>query len=114
MYHRKYCHLVSHCHCHWVGMRERRTWDVQTLLNVTNAKVCAIMDVARSFFATARGMSTHERSSWGKKARDSMRKDDDEGMAEVRYRRVLYGEKLWRWSIRVTWWKYVCTRNGWP
>lgn len=57
---------------------------MHTLLNVTNAKVCAIIDVARSFFARTNGMSTHDSSSCGKKARDSVCKDVDVGSAEVR------------------------------
>lgn len=65
------------------------------------------MDVARSFLATARGMSTQERRICGRKARDSACNDEDFGTAEVRYKRMLYGEKLWRWSMRVTWWKNV-------
>lgn len=61
------------------------TCEVQTLLKVTKARVWAIMEVARSFLATARGMRTHERSSWGTKARDSMRSEEvGEGVAEVR------------------------------
>lgn len=87
---------------------------MQTLLNVTNANVCAIMLVARSFLATASGISTHDRSNCGKKASDSVRSDEEEGDAELRYSRTLYGEKLWRWSRRDTWWKKVCSRNGWP
>lgn len=57
---------------------------MQTLLKVTKAKVCAIIDVARSRLARARGIKTHERSSCGRKARDSMRRDEAEGMAERR------------------------------
>jgi hypothetical protein len=65
---------------------------------VTNAKVWAIMDVARSFFARTKGIKTHERSSCGRKANDSAWRDgddddddddDDDGVAEARYRRVL-------------------------
>jgi hypothetical protein len=69
----------------WDGL----TCDVQTLLKVTKAKVCAIMDVARSFFATTSGMRMHERRSWGMKARDSACKDEVEGSADVRYSSVL-------------------------
>ncbi len=47
---------------------------MHTLLNVTKAYVCAIIEVARSFFATTKGIITHERRSWKTKARDSKRK----------------------------------------
>jgi hypothetical protein len=57
------------------------TWLVQTLLKVTNANVCASMAAGRSFLARTKGMSTHERASWGKKATDSMRGKDEERMA---------------------------------
>jgi hypothetical protein len=66
---------------------QRHTCEVQTLLKVTKAKVWAIMDVARSLFARARGMRTQERRSCGMKARDSVCREDedeDEGTAEVR------------------------------
>lgn len=59
------------------------------MLNVTKANVCAIMLVARSFLASTRGISTQERDSWGRKARDSMRRGEAFGSAEVRYRRML-------------------------
>ncbi len=53
------------------------------------------------------GMRTVERTSWGMKARDSKRRLDrwvlPKGLAEERYRSMLYGLKLWRWSIRVRW-----------
>src|SRR5690554_5923665 len=58
------------------GKGDKLTWLVQTLLKVTKAKVCAIIEVARSFFATTRGIRTAERSSWGMKARDSVRKGE--------------------------------------
>lgn len=67
------------------GRGESLTWEVQTLLKVTKAKVWAMMDVARSFFATTMGIRTQERRSCGMKARDSAcRDEDDEGSAEVR------------------------------
>ena len=72
-----------------------RTWLVQTLLNATKANVCASIVPARSFFANARGIKTALRASWGINARDSKRIEPDAGgTAEVRCRRVLYGEKL--------------------
>lgn len=69
--------------------------------------------------AEARGINTQERRSWGRKAMDSTRRDDGKKLlalmdgravalaetAEARYSWVLYGLKLWRWSIRVTWWR---------
>jgi hypothetical protein len=57
---------------------------VQTLLNVTKANVCAIMDAGRSFFARERGMRTVDRRSCGRKARDSIRQGEASGKAEVR------------------------------
>lgn len=86
---------------------------MQTLLNVTNANVCAIILVARSFLANTSGITTHESNSCGTNARASMRGIIEEGeeaslAAERRYKRVLYGEKLWRWSRRVMWWEKVC------
>lgn len=77
---------------------------MHTLLKVTKANVCAIMDVARSFLAIAKGIKTQDRSSCGRKARDSMRRDASTGGdAELKYSKTLYGEKLWRWSMRDTW-----------
>ena len=75
--------------------RNSRTWLVQTLLNATKANVCASIVPARSFFANARGMKIALRPSWGMKASVSKRIEPDAGgIAEVRCRRVLYGEKL--------------------
>lgn len=54
------------------------------MLKVTKANVWAIIDVARSFLASARGMSTQERRICGMKARDSACNVEDEGTAEVR------------------------------
>lgn len=75
--------------------RNSRTWLVHTLLNATKANVCASIVPARSFFANARGIKTALRASWGINARVSKRIEPDAGgTAEVRCRRVLYGEKL--------------------
>ena len=72
-----------------------RTWLVHTLLNATKANVCASSVPARSFFANARGIKTALRASCGMNAMDSKRIEPDAGgTAEVRCRRVLYGEKL--------------------
>lgn len=60
------------------------TWLVQTLLKVTKAKVWAIMDVARSFLATTKGMRMVERRICGRKATDSICSEEADGMAEVR------------------------------
>ena len=80
----------------------QRTWLVHTLLNVTKANVCASIVLARSFFAKARGIKNALRASCGIKARDSnLTAPVADGTAEDRYKSVLYGEKLWRWSIRV-------------
>jgi hypothetical protein len=60
---------------------------VQTLLKVTKAKVWASMAEGRSRFAMARGIRTQERASWGRKAIDSMRREEDddrEGEEEAR------------------------------
>ena len=51
-YHKKYC-------------------EVQTLLKVTKASVCASIVADRSLRAIASGMRRVERTSWGRKARDS-------------------------------------------
>jgi hypothetical protein len=56
-----------------------RTWLVQTLLKATKAKVWAIMEMARSFFASTRGIRTVERSSCGTKATDSILKREPAG-----------------------------------
>ena len=84
---------------------EKRTCDVQTLLNVTKANVCAIMDVARSRFARTSGISTHDSESCGRKASDSGRSRSvgSYGSADARYSAMLYGEKLCLWSMRVAW-----------
>ena len=50
------------------------TWLVQTLLNATNANVCASIVLGRSRFASTSGISSAERKSWGMKARDPMRR----------------------------------------
>jgi hypothetical protein len=71
------------------GGDNERTWLVHTLLKVTKAKVCASIEVGRSFLDVARGMSTHESRSCGMKARDSSRRIDEDGNAEVRYSCVL-------------------------
>lgn len=85
----------------------RHTWLVQTLLNVTNAKVWASIDVARSALAVMSGMRTHDSRSWGRKATDSTRSPEEEeaGVADARYSWMLYGLKLCLWSMRVTWWR---------
>lgn len=54
------------------------------MLKVTKANVCAIILVARSVFATTSGISTHESSSCGRKARDSALIVPVDGKAEVR------------------------------
>jgi len=54
------------------------------LLNVTNAKVCASIVDARSFFARRRGRAKAERKSCGMKARDSSLNAEGEVEAEER------------------------------
>ena len=55
------------------------------MLNVTNAKVWAMKQVARSTFAVTTGMMIVERSNWGAKARDPiLLTRGDWGTAEVR------------------------------
>lgn len=44
---------------------------MHTLLNVTNAKVCASIVKGRSFFASSNGSAMAERRICGMKARDS-------------------------------------------
>ena len=90
------------------------TWLVQTLLNVTKAKVCASIQVARSRLANTIGMSIALRPSCGINARDSSCRVDWAAGEELRYKSVLYGEKLWRWSILVRWWRILCCKNGKP
>lgn len=88
---------------------------MQTLLNVTNANVCASMQLARSFLAKVRGMATTLRKSCGMNASDSNFSFDGDAAGELlRYSTVEYGEKLWRWSIRVRWWRYVWRTKGYP
>lgn len=62
-----------------------------TLLKVTKAIVCASMVVGRSSLERKIGRSMVERRSCGMKARDSRggREDDEEAMAERRYKSVL-------------------------
>lgn len=36
----------------------------------------------------------------------------EDGIADERCKSVLYGEKLWRWSMRVRWCRYVWVRKG--
>jgi hypothetical protein len=67
---------------------------VQTLLKVTNAKVCANIVDAKSLFARASGMMIALKRICGRKARDSKCRDDSALGEELRYNIVLYGEKL--------------------
>jgi len=46
-----------------VGTVGKHTWLVQTLLNVTKAKVCANIVEGRSFFARRSGRAKAERNS---------------------------------------------------
>ena len=57
---------------------------MQTLLNVTKAKVCASIVLARSVFARVRGMRTAERRSCGMKAREPKWNVPGVGEAEER------------------------------
>ena len=99
-----YYHFVQGCLLLYKENWFLRTWLVHTLLNVTKANVCASIVLARSFFAEARGIKNALRASCGIKARDSnLTAPVAEGTAEDRYRSVLYGEKLCRWSILVRW-----------
>jgi hypothetical protein len=66
------------------------------LLNVTKANVWASIVDGRSFFARTIGSAIAERNSCGMKAADSRRMNEVPGVDEVKYKRVLYGEKLWR------------------
>jgi len=68
------------------------TWLVQTLLNVTNANVCASIVPGKSFLASPNGMAKTERKSWGANARDSTLDHQPaagSGWAELRCRTVL-------------------------
>ena len=42
-------------------LKREHTWEVQTLLKVTNAKVCANMVEGRSFLARSKGRAMAER-----------------------------------------------------
>lgn len=94
MYHRKYYDGSNGTISPLSTSTENRkdvghTCDVQTLLNVTKANVCAIMLVARSFLARTNGIKTHDRESCGRNASDSMRSEDAPASAEARYSRTL-------------------------
>jgi hypothetical protein len=71
------------------------TWLVQTLLNVTNANVCASIVDGKSFLAKAKGIMTALRSICGMKARRSSCRDGRSWGLEIafgeelRYSRVL-------------------------
>lgn len=67
----------------------RPTWLVQTLLNVTNANVCASIVLAKSCFASSKGIAIRESEICGKKASDSTRRPVSEGCWELRCSRVL-------------------------
>lgn len=88
----------------WNGGK-KHTWLVQTLLNVTKANVCASIVDGRSFLASTSGIATRLSNSCGMNARDSRGTAEVPVGEELMYNRVLYGEKLWRWSIRVKWWR---------
>lgn len=77
------------------------TWLVQTLLKVTNANVCASIVLAKSCLASNKGIAMRESEICGKNASDSTWKPVSEGCWELRCSRVLYTEKLWRWSRRL-------------
>jgi len=79
--------------------------DVHTLLNETKANVCANMVAGRSCLAKANGMTSPERSSCGKNGIEANGVEEWPMGEEVRCRRVLYGEKLCRWSTRERWWR---------
>lgn len=86
---------------------------MHTLLNATKANVCASIVPAKSLFESAIGINTALIAICGMNAIDSsFRLLTLSGAAEERCSRVLYGEKLWRWSIRVRWYRKVCCRNG--
>jgi hypothetical protein len=53
-------------------LKRKHTWLVQTLLKATKANVWASMAAGRSRLARARGTSTQERRSCGRKAMDSI------------------------------------------
>lgn len=76
---------------------------MQTLLKDTNAKVWASIVDGRSFFASNSGSAKAARNNCGMNAADSRFTIEVPGAYEVKYRRVLYGEKLCLWSILVTW-----------
>jgi hypothetical protein len=65
------------------------TWLVQTLLKVTNEKVCANIVDGRSFFANNNGSATAERNSCGMNAKDSRCMYDGLDAVELEYKMVL-------------------------
>lgn len=83
--------------------------DVETLLSMTKAAVCAAQAAMRSFPPSEKPMNA-QRPSWGRKprigasgeaavAREEGRKPSMEATLE-RYAPKKWGEKLWRWSER--------------
>ena len=64
------------------------------MLKETNAKVCANIVEGRFFLAKMKGNATADRNSWGINAADSRRTIEDAEADELKYNRILYGEKL--------------------
>lgn len=65
------------------------TWLVQTLLKVTNEKVCANIVDGRSFFANKSGSAMAERNSCGMNAKDSRCIYEGVNFVELKYKMVL-------------------------
>jgi hypothetical protein len=61
---------------------------------VTKAKVCASIHDGRSFLESSSGIATVDSSSCGKNAMDSKCRGESTELAELRYNKLLYGEKL--------------------
>ncbi len=69
---------------------QRKYCEVQTLLKVTKAKVCANRVVGKSFLAQAKGINSVLRRSWGTNANDSNLIEDEVVLGEEeRYKRGL-------------------------
>lgn len=66
------------------------------MLNVTKAKVCASIVLARSRGAKLYGITTRLKAIWGRKASDSILNNDSSPYALLMCKTVLYTEKLWR------------------
>lgn len=68
---------------------EHLTWLVHTLLKATNANVCTSIVLAKSTFASSKGIANTARESCGIKASDSIRNPAFEPRSELKCSNVL-------------------------